>query len=201
MPQCPYCKDERSSKRSVDAHAPFCKSNPNARPRIGGARKGSVPWNSGLRDDPRCQHSDETKRRIGKATASLGAEWHKEQAKRISKTINKKVADGTWHTSLARHMHIDYNGVDLHGTWELKYAQYLDANGIKWKRNTDSFQYEFNGKIRKYTPDFYLPDSDVYVEIKGYKTEKDDAKWKHFPSHRTLIVLMREQLLSLGINV
>jgi hypothetical protein len=98
-------------------------------------------------------------------------------------------------------MHIEYKGIDLHGTWELKYAQYLDSVGISWIRNTDSFSYIFEGKDRKYTPDFYLPETDEYVEIKGYKTEKDESKWIQFPSHKKLKVLMKEQLQSLGISV
>jgi hypothetical protein len=60
--------------------------------------------------------------------------------------------------------------------WELKYAQYLDEIGVVWERNTASFPYEFEGKMRNYTPDFYLPMTDEYVEIKGYKTEKDEAE-------------------------
>jgi hypothetical protein len=96
-------------------------------------------------------------------------------------------------------MHVNYNGVDLHGSWELAYAQYLDKNSIRWLRNKDSFSYFYGGKSRRYTPDFYLIDSDEYVEIKGYKTEKDSAKWEQFPSHRKLIVMMKKELSEIGI--
>lgn len=121
--------------------------------------------------------------------------------KNISKTIAAKVAAGTWHTSLAKKMHIVYKGIPLHGTWELKYAKYLDEMGIVWVRNTDSFSYRYEDKERRYTPDFYLPETDRYVEVKGYKTKKDDAKWSQFPPHRTLLVLMKKDLLSLGIDI
>lgn len=87
--------------------------------------------------------------------------------------------------------------MDLHGSWELKYAQYLDEHRIKWIRNKDSFSYEFEGKERKYTPDFYLIDSDEYIEVKGYKTAKDLAKWDQFPPHRKLTVLMKAELETL----
>lgn len=82
--------------------------------------------------------------------------------------------------------------MSLNGTWEHTYAIWLDATGQRWRRNTDHFSYEYNGKVRKYFPDFYLVDEDVYVEIKGYETERDRAKWKQFP-HR-LKVLKREEL-------
>lgn len=126
-------------------------------------------------------------------------EWYVEHGKQVSATIKKKVARGEWHTSLARHMHIDYNGIDLHGSWEVAYAKYLDANKIKWIRNTDSFLYIFDSKERRYTPDFYLIDTDEYIEIKGYKTEKDNAKWTQFPKNKKLIILMHKELKKLGI--
>lgn len=126
-------------------------------------------------------------------------EWHKCQGKKVSETIKKKVANNEWHTSLARHMHIDYNGVDLHGSWEVAYAKYLDANKINWIRNKDSFPYTFDDKERRYTPDFYLIATDEYIEIKGYKTEKDNAKWTQFPKEKKLIILMHVELKEMNI--
>ena len=81
----------------------------------------------------------------------------------------------------------------------MAYAKYLDENKIKWIRNKDIFSYSFDGKERKYKPDFYLIDEDVYVEIKGYKTDKDTAKWLQFPTHRKLKVLMKKELKELGL--
>jgi hypothetical protein len=89
----------------------------------------------------------------------------------------------------------------LHGSWELKYAQWLDSNNIKWERNKSSFPYIFQDKTRKYTPDFYLPETDEYVEIKGYKTAKDEAKWSQFPEHRKLKIIMKNDFHDLGIKV
>lgn len=96
-------------------------------------------------------------------------------------------------------MHYNYNGVDLHGKWELNYAKWLDKNQIKWQRCKESFEYVYGDKKRRYTPDFYLIESDEYIEIKGYKTEKDDAKWQHFPKHKVLNVLFEDDLKALNI--
>ena len=38
-----------------------------------------------------------------------------------------------------------------------------------------------------YIPDFYLPDTDEYIEVKGYETRRDAAKWAAFP-HRLTVV-------------
>jgi wobble nucleotide-excising tRNase len=32
-----------------------------------------------------------------------------------------------------------------------------------------------------------LPKYDSYVEVKGYKTERDEAKWKQFPKKLLII--------------
>lgn len=96
-------------------------------------------------------------------------------------------------------MHYNYKGIDLDGTWELEYAKYLDSNNIEWKRPKERFEYIFENKIRHYTPDFYIVQGDTYIEIKGYKTKKDDAKWKQFPKDKRLKVLFKEDLIKIGI--
>ena len=50
---------------------------------------------------------------------------------------------------------------------------------IQFKRNTDSFEYTYNGTIKKYYPDFKI--DDVYIEIKGYHSKQFDAKQLQFP--------------------
>lgn len=201
---CKFCGEEKKTNKSLAAHQPLCKSNPEGKSPSSwatGNRKGIPSWNSGLSGDKRCKHTDESKKNMSEKMKERTAAWHNENGKRISVSVKRKVEENTWHTSLAKHMHIDYNGVDLHGSWELKYAQYLDANNVRWQRNKDSFSYEFGGKIRKYTPDFYLFDTDEYIEIKGYKTEKDRAKWEQFPKHRNLRILMKDELKQLGILI
>jgi hypothetical protein len=54
----------------------------------------------------------------------------------------------------------------------------------------DGFEYEWNG-TRLYFPDFYLPAFDLYVEVKGFETDRDQAKWSAFP-HKLGIVRKNE---------
>ena len=143
--------------------------------------------------------SVETRKKLSEGTKTRNANESEETKAKRKATIAKKVENKEWHVSLAKDHHYRYNGVDLHGKWELNYAKWLDKNQIKWQRCKDSFSYEFDGKTRRYTPDFYLIDTDEYVEIKGYKTEKDDAKWSQFPSHRTLKVLLEDDLKAIGV--
>jgi hypothetical protein len=118
---------------------------------------------------------------------------------KISNAVNALVKSGKWHVSLAKNLWKEYNGVKFHGTWEVEYAKWLDRNNIRWRKPTETFQYTFQGKTRRYTPDFYLTDERVYIEIKGYETEKDKAKWLQFPlNHR---VLKKHDLALMGIEV
>jgi predicted nuclease of restriction endonuclease-like RecB superfamily len=66
----------------------------------------------------------------------------------------------------------------MDSTWEVACAVRLDELGIVWVRDPSiKIKYQTKGKrIRNYIPDFYLPDHDIYLEVKGYWTDR--AKWK-----------------------
>lgn len=201
---CKFCAKLCKNQNSLRNHERMCKSNPD--------RQNSSEWNNkngnlgksnqyvkAKENGVICNVPEHVIQKLTEANASRTKEWHAENGKRISATINEKVKAGTWHTSLAKKMHISYNGIGLHGSWELRYAKFLDSKNIQWLRNKESFVYEFEGKVRRYTPDFYLPETCEYIEIKGYKTPKDDAKWSYFPSEKKLKVLLRHDLKILGI--
>jgi hypothetical protein len=67
--------------------------------------------------------------------------------------------------------------VKLQGTWELEFSKVLDAHGIKWEKDRKHFfYYVFDGIRKKYFPDFYLPDRNIYVEIKGFWFKSKDGR-------------------------
>jgi hypothetical protein len=65
-----------------------------------------------------------------------------------------------------------YNNIWMDSSWELMFAKKLDEDNIEWTRdNSKYFEYsDLGGKCKKYYPDFYIPEKDLYVEIKGYWT-------------------------------
>jgi hypothetical protein len=202
MLNCKYCNSERKNKNSLAQHEIRCNDNPNKllksdvwhqamKNKIGNFEN---QYTKAKKEGRIYKISSETSKKLSDAIKNRSSEFTKSVGQKVSETIQKKVAEGTWHTSLAKNMHYNYNGIDLHGTWELKYAQYLDKNNIKWIRCKEQFDYFYDGKNRKYTPDFYLIESDEYIEIKGYKTEKDKAKWSQFPKNKKLIVLTASEL-------
>lgn len=208
---CRFCQRDCKNSNSHRNHERLCKYNPERQTTLfsdiefqrnkignGGENQHTKAKRLGL---PKPLVKEETKQKIRISNSRRDKAWHIENGLRIQKAVNEKVKNGEWHSSLAKNMHISYKGVDLHGTWELKYAIFLDENGVQWERNKNSFPYSYEGKERRYTPDFYLPETDEYVEIKGYKTEKDDAKWLQFPEDKKLKILMKEDLLTLGLKI
>lgn len=195
---CTDCDKKYEKLQSYNAHRSHHSKN----------RKIGSGWNKGL--------TKETDERVNKISKTLKksfeigeiTHWAKGltketderillHSKKVSKTVKEKIKKGEWHNSFSKARTHEYKGVRLYGKWELNYAKWLDKNNIKWRRVTETFQYEYQGKIRRYTPDFYLIDSHEYIEIKGYKTKKDEAKWKQFPMK--LKILLGEDLFQLGI--
>lgn len=206
---CQFCGKTCKNRNSLCNHERMCKLNPNNQL----LSSGFIKYNNEIRDGKRKSWNKgltkETDVRVAKNAESVKQHYlnnnvsrkplSEEHKKKISNTINEKVKNNQWHVSIAKNMHYKYKDVDLHGTWELKYAQYLDKNNIKWIRNIQKFKYCFNNKTHYYTPDFYLTDINTFIEIKGYKTAKDEAKWKDFPCDKILKILFYKDLKELNI--
>jgi hypothetical protein len=84
----------------------------------------------------------------------------------------------------------------LQGSWEEKIAMFFEQYDIKWIKNKAPFPYIFNNKSCLYYPDFYLEEYNIYIEVKGYVTDRDVSKWNFFP--HILIKVKKEELLDLN---
>lgn len=69
-----------------------------------------------------------------------------------------------------------YKGINMRSSWELNFAKWCDLSGIKW--NYESKTFDLGNTT--YTPDFYLPEFDCYIEIKGWWREDAKIKFKRF---------------------
>jgi hypothetical protein len=109
-------------------------------------------------------------------------------------------------TPASHGQHSKYKGICMRSSWEISYAKYLDKNNIKWVYEPKAFEiiYEYKGKLKEgtYRPDFYLPETDGYIEIKGYWRDDAKIKFEAFKEqHSNLIiqVLMKKDLLEIGV--
>lgn len=63
----------------------------------------------------------------------------------------------------------EYKGFMLDSGAEKQFALLLDSWNVRWIKNSETFflYRDALGKVRKYYPDFYLPDYDRWIEVKG----------------------------------
>lgn len=70
---------------------------------------------------------------------------------------------------------VRYRGIWFDSKWEVRVAKILDDNNIRWERPKIGFVWTDDG--RKYYPDFFLPDRNLYLDPKNdYLIEKDAFK-------------------------
>ena len=204
---CQYCGKDCKNLNSLRQHEIRCKQNPNKMDlsyldsnRPGKGHQGSNQFikakKLGL---PVPQVSDETKMKIG--SAWRGKTHTEEQKQKISESM--KIAIRKYPESYSasnvngRVKHYNYNGFKIDGQWELEVAKFLDDNHIRWIKPDKGFEYEWNGNIHLYYPDFYLPDYDRYIEVKGYQRDRDLYKWKSVPD---LIVIKSMEIKAIRNN-
>ena len=74
--------------------------------------------------------------------------------------INRKLIYGKYNAP---------NGKKYDSSWEYKFEQYLIEHKIDYiYQSEDTFTwYDVNGKSHEYIPDFYLPNTNEFIEIKG----------------------------------
>lgn len=167
---CIFCEKLFTTKSGLSNHTYRCKNNPNRKlqaitveGKIAGKKKHAA-W-------AKLHYADQSNR--------------DKVSKRMKQAVNEHPESYT-SSNRGRTKQIIYNDIKFQGQWELDFYMWCETNSISVIRPTKWFDYKWNGN-RKYNPDFYLPDLDVYVEVKGYETDRDQAKWNHFPDSLCII--------------
>ena len=202
--KCGFCHKECPNENSLRNHERLCKGNPNRQQSnlTEYFKPGHVAWNKGL-----TKESDERVAQYGKTYSNriksgeitcwvtgLSKETDERLQKlsqKVSNTIKNKVSKNEWHKSLGKKKRIQYKDIWLDSTWEAIVAKYLDDNNIDWIVPSISFEYELDGEKHQYYPDFYLPQYNRYIEVKGYERRKDLVKYTTIPN---LIILKYKEI-------
>ncbi len=93
---------------------------------------------------------------------------------------------------------IQYEGISMRSSWEVKFAYFLDCSGIKWKYEPKRFYMD----NYTYCPDFYIPEWNLYIEIKGWWRDNAKKKFDLFRKKYTkdsIKLLMQKELQELGV--
>ena len=147
--------------------------------------------------------SEETRAKKSKATSAdnkrrfSDPEYRRRHSESMKKAVLRNPDSYTASNVCGRVKVEEYNGEKFHGKWEVEVAKWFDSNQIKWERKVPPVNYFWNDSWHLYFPDFYLPEHDVYIEVKGYETERDLAKWSALPN---LIVLKSKQIKEIREN-
>jgi hypothetical protein len=168
---CKFCQKEYTSKIGFSNHIRRCPSNPNRiiETLTDEGRAKIVSKNLAYR------HSEETK-------------------KKLSESMKKAVLanpESYSSSNRGRTKQIIVDGIKLQGQWEVDFYLWAKSVGLLPERPRIGFRYEWNG-LRTYFPDFYIKSLNLYVEVKGYETERDRAKWDQFPEK--LIVVKKYEI-------
>ena len=83
-----------------------------------------------------------------------------------------------------------YKDIWMRSTWEIKIAKWLDKHKIKWLYEPKRFIL----KDRTYCPDFYLPERNIYWEIKGWfykRSQETIRQFRELYPEENLLVLTK----------
>ena len=76
---------------------------------------------------------------------------------------------------------------------ERNYARLLNFQKIRWEYEKQTFWFtKIKRGVRSYLPDFWLPDTQEYIEIKGYLDPRSKTKLKrmriYYPEVKVILI-------------
>lgn len=167
--KCPYCKNEYKPM-GINYHIwkMHTDEGKNFNPNMGyvkGSRKGIGKG----------KHVSEATRK--KLSIALKGKSHKHTQETKDKLSLKRIEylENNDQYTLWFKVTNGKREINVQGTWEKRFAEYLNNKNIKW----DRFHIKYEGH-RRYTPDFYLPEYNIYIEVKGWMKDRDIDKMKRF---------------------
>jgi hypothetical protein len=183
---CLIC-GQKSTKSGIGNHVKYHEGFMN--PRIG-----AVAWNRGLSKDTSeiiSQYSLKTKERYktGELIPSFKGRKHSQSTYEIwAKNPNM----GGRREGSGRGKKGKYKGYYCDSTWELAWLVFILDQGKTPIRNTKGFEYEGEGQVHKYFPDFIL--DDCFYEIKGQKGPQWEAKIAAWKETKPLVIVDKYEI-------
>lgn len=83
-------------------------------------------------------------------------------------------------SSAGRRADIDFH---VRSKWEANYVRILRFLNQRFEYERHEFKFPVERGTRFYLPDFYLPDKDQFVELKGYLDAKSKTQLSRFIQH------------------
>ena len=214
MLNCKYCEKECKNNNSLKQHEIRCKLNENKIE----VKSNFIKYNEKLKNGeltkeysnhyskaktlglPKPEISNETRKKL--SICGKNQKWDLERRKRHSDTMIKASIlypdsyssnNVCGRTKLIETIDSFNNKTKLNGNWEYLVSLLLNELEIKWTNKiSEKIYYIWENKKRIYYPDFYLPEFDIYIEVKGYERPRDLAKWEAIKDK--LIVFKKKEI-------
>lgn len=176
------------------------------------SKKGKIPWNKGLTKENseiiRISSEKVSEKTKGKKKGPLTEKHiknlslsHKgKQAGKSNPMYGKPSPVGSGWGKGSYYMSPFQGKIYLRSSWEKCYAEYLDSKNIKWYYEFQRFPL-YN---TTYAPDFFLPEENLFVEIKGYMYPEQLKKINEFKEkypEKNIIILFELDLKKLGVKI
>ena len=140
---------------------------------------GLPAWNKGRTRENDERVKDKADRlKDGYASGKLQAYWTGRKHTPETRAILSAKCGG-YRSRSGRGIRGWYEGYWCDSSWELAFVIYNLENGVKFERNYQGFEYEFEGVKSKFFPDFIMEDGS-YLEIKGWLDARNKAKISQF---------------------
>jgi hypothetical protein len=188
--QCPVMRERNSA--GLRGKNPFA-NRPHPR-----GMAGKVPWNRGLTWTEMFGEEKATRMRsVAQANVKQAQHVLRSQPQ-LESLRRKKLSAAARRTGLGQYRQGSgrgkkgrYKGYWCDSSYELAFVIYALDQGLTFERNWVPFPYLYEGRQRRWIPDFRLKDG-TYLEIKGYVSPQAEAKFAAFPDG--LIVVKRENM-------
>jgi len=91
---------------------------------------------------------------------------------------------------------VKYKDILFRSSWEVTVAKFLDDNEILWEYEPETF---YVSQDLSYTPDFYLQEYGIYLEVKGYfRNEKSLEKFNLFAINNRIMLIKKKEMKDLS---
>ncbi len=140
---------------------------------------------------------------VGKKNARYGVKLSIETKQKISKNKSEPTKS---HVKFVDYIKKNGEIIRLQGHWEVEFARWLDKNNIEYLAHPkEKFSYtDSKGQTRHYSPDFWIPSWNCYVDPKNYFCFKQDIYKinKVREEHKiNLLILTSPLLRALGCDI
>jgi hypothetical protein len=192
--QSAFQKEQARKANSHPKSAEHCRnSSIAARARV--AKKGYVNPFKGK------THTLATRKRVssklkGRVSTFLGLHHSVESKHALSLSTSRRMAEGWIPWRRFRYVG-EFASFWMRSSWEVAFAEYLDE--LEWPWLYEAHTYELS--CGYYTPDFYIPHSGTYIEVKGALLKGSIDRIKKFTKEtgKPLLVLFQKDLKDLGV--